>query len=115
MVHDRRGAFRQLISKTGQRKRIAPFDQLKLALRDLFAAAELADTAFPVYIAVWFPEMGQAGLRWQPSPHILTRELLEPDALRSLVTTHLSAPLGVVETVAVRRIIGQLAGIEQCE
>ena len=101
MVHDKRGAFRQLISKTGQRKRIDPFGQLKLGLRDLFAAANLALdadvlsetgkqgawSAVPVHQAIWFPEMGQGGLRWQATPHILTLEILDVTRLHGIVAT----------------------------
>lgn len=110
LVHDKRGAFRQLISKSGQRKRIAPFDQLKLGLRDLFAAAGIADNAVPVRMAVWFPEMGQAGLRWQPSPHILTRASLEPGAVCELVGAGLAEPLSAKQMAAVGRVLAVLAG-----
>ena len=91
-VHDKRGSFRQLISRTPVwRKRIDPFRQLRLAMTEVWAALGVAHDAVPVHEAIWFPQMGQAGLRWPPSPHILTRELLEPTALRA--TIELALPL----------------------
>ena len=85
-IHDRRGSFRQLINRTPvRRKKIDPFRQLRQATTDVWAAIGVPHDAVPVHEAIWFPQMGQAGLRWQPSPHILTRELLEPRALRVVI------------------------------
>ena len=83
---------------------------MKLRLRDLFAAAGIADNAVPVHMAVWFPEMGQAGLHWQPSPHILTRESLEPGAVGELVGAGLAEPLSAMQVAALGHILAVLAG-----
>ena len=110
-VHDKRGAFRQLVSrKPLWRKRIDPFGQLKLALRDVFAAAGAPSDAITVHQAIWLPEMGQAGLRWQPTPHILTRELLDPDRLRRLLMTVTMVGLDRDQGQAVERIRAVLIG-----
>lgn len=91
-VHDKRGSFRQLVSRRPVwRKKIDPFRQLRLAMIEVWTAIGVARDAVPVHEAIWFPQMGQGGLRWQPSPHILTRETLEPAALRA--TIELALPL----------------------
>ena len=106
MVHDKRGAFRQLISKAGQRKKIDPFGQLKLGLRDLYSAAGVADDGpVPVHQAIWFSQMGQGGLRWQPSPHILTREILDVTRLREFVDTCLHGELTPEQNAVAMRLI----------
>ena len=119
MVHDKRGAFRQLVSTAGQRKRIDPFGQLKLGLRDLYSAAGVSLDAYmlpeaddhqaqcgaPVHQAIWFPEMGQGGLRWQPTPHILTREILDATRLRGMVATCLHDELKPEQSAAVMRLM----------
>ena len=111
MVHDKRGAFRQLISKEGQRKRIDPFGQLKLGLRDLYSAAGIADDVrMPIHQAIWFPQIGQGGLRWQPSPHILTREMLDEAKLIELVKVCLHNHLTPEQSAAVMRINQVLLG-----
>lgn len=84
MVHDKRGTFRQLVSKSGQRKKIDPFGQLKRAVGDLLTAAGV-EVAVPMHQAIWLPDMGQGGLRWQPSDHILTREHLSPSQVAGLM------------------------------
>ena len=110
LVHDKRGSFRQLVSRAPvRRKRIDPFAQLRLGFRDLLAAAGVEAWAVPAHQAIWFPQMGQGGLRWKPSPHILTRELLEPAALRGLIAAQLGIRLSAVQGRAVGRVMGVLS------
>jgi hypothetical protein len=109
MVHDKRGAFRQLISSSGQRKRIDPFGQLKRGLIDLFAAARVAPDDVPVHQVIWFPEMGQKGLRWPASPHILTYEQLDAPNLSGLLLSVLPTDLTDKQSSAVRRVISVLS------
>ena len=96
-VHDKRGSFRQLVRRTPVwRKEIDSFRQLRQAMTEVWAVIGVAHDAVPVHEAIWFPQMGQAGLRWQPSPHILTRELLEPAALRATIETALPPRINTV-------------------
>ena len=109
MVHDKRGSFRQLVSrKPVWRKKIDPFGQLKLALRDLFAAAGVQTQTLPLHQAIWFPEMGQGGLRWQPSPHILTREILQTDKLIELIDAVLPGSPAVGQSERVGQVVATL-------
>lgn len=109
MVHDKRGAFRQRIGKSGQPKKIDPFGQLKCGLRDLFLAGGITDHAVPMHQAIWFPEMGQGGLRWTESDHILTRETLDPVALAAVVERAMPAIPEQRCDFACERIIGVLS------
>ena len=104
MVHDKRGSFRQLISKSGQRKRIDPFGQLKLAICDLLTAARV-DADVPMHQAIWFPEMGQGGLRWQASDHILTREILINSQFSGFIDRVLPQQGSVQTIAAVERVM----------
>jgi hypothetical protein len=108
MVYARRGHLLQQVAREGTRKRIDPFGQLKRAVAEIWALAGLRPEDMPVHGAIWFPEMGQAGLRWPPSPHILTRETLAPDVLAALVERAL--PVTTDAAAAVWRLIGLLEG-----
>jgi hypothetical protein len=77
LVHARRGAFRQLIAASGQRKRINPFGQVKMAFARVCDAAGVDAPAVPVEFVIWFPQMAQSAFTWPPSPHIWTRETIE--------------------------------------
>lgn len=106
-VHDKRGSFRQLVRRTPVwRKKIDPFRQLRQAMTEVWAVIGVAHDAVPVHEAIWFPQMSQAGLRWQPSPHILTRELLELQALRAAIETALPLRGGDAEQQVLRLISG---------
>lgn len=95
-VHAKRGRFLQLIrSKPGaaqRRKRVDPFAQAKLALCELLNAAAAQESVVPVHIAMALPLMRRSAFTWQPTPHILTREMLEPLTLLAVLTQAL--PLG---------------------
>lgn len=108
MVHDKRGTFRQLLSKAGRRKRVDPFGQLRFGLDDLFRAAGIPQGSLPVHQSIWFPEMGQAGLRWQPSLHILTRETLDPRWLREMIEQALPLSDGSVFSRQVEGVMSLL-------
>jgi hypothetical protein len=77
LVHASRGAFRQVIARSGRRKRINPFGQLKLAFARLCDAAGVDALAVPVEFVIWFPQMAQSAFTWPSSPHIWTRETIE--------------------------------------
>ena len=64
-----------------------PFGQLKRAVAANLAATGL-DPATPVHMGIVLPHMLQTAFPWEPSPHILTRELLAPEPpRRSLAVT----------------------------
>lgn len=53
--------------------------QLTLAVRESLAGLGCT-VALPVHLAIWLPMMGAGACTWRmPSPHVLTRELLERD------------------------------------
>ena len=91
LVHASRGAFRQLITRSGQRKRIDPFGQLKMAFARLGDAAGVDVLGVPAHFVIWFPQMGQGAFAWPASPHIWTRELLEAGAVREAIERALPA------------------------
>jgi hypothetical protein len=88
MVHAYRGAFRQRVGQNGQRKRIDPFGQLKLAVR-AYLTVTGRDPATSVELAVVFPDMAASAFPWIPSPHILTREDLGPERLRTWLSSRM--------------------------
>lgn len=104
MVHARRGAFRQVISANGQRKRIDPFGQLNRAVGDVWAAAGLLPDALPLHRCVWLPQMYQAGLPWQATAHILTCETLATAVLVAVVEAALPATGSAVVRDLVERL-----------
>ncbi len=111
MVHAARGWFRQQISRTGQRKKIDPFGQLKAAVRDLYAAAGIGETDLPSHLAIWLPAMSKSAFAWRlPCPHILTRELLDPGRLQLLQGQILTAETTADQRTALVRIVGALKG-----
>jgi hypothetical protein len=82
LVHYYRGSFRQQVGNSGRRKRIDPFVQLKRAVSDYLAATGMGP-ATPVRMAIVFPQMSQAAFQWGPSDHIMTKEVLAPEPLRT--------------------------------
>lgn len=85
LVHAGRGAFRQAThSMQGQRshrKRVEPFKQVKLALRELWEKSGINPLAVPTFIMAAFPKMSDDAFPWGTAKHILTREDFE-DAAR---------------------------------
>lgn len=114
MVHSARGWFRQQIRVNGQRKKIDPFGQLKSAVRDLFAVAGIADGEVPSHLAIWFPAMSKSAFAWRlPTPHILTRELLDAGRLQVLQGQVLRSETTAEQRTALVRIVGALKGRRQ--
>jgi hypothetical protein len=97
MVHNARGKFRQLISKkTGQRKIISPFHQVKLGLEEIVSACGIDCAALPVcHLAIFYPEMRQSGFTFMEGAHIFTQEDLDPHHLLEKLygALHIPSPM----------------------
>ena len=74
----------------------------------IYAAAGVAADALPVHQAIWLPEMGQGGLRWEASPHILTRESLDVAALLGLMGRVLGLGTHAAQVADVGRVVDVL-------
>jgi hypothetical protein len=111
LVHASRGAFRQLITQSGQRKRIDPFGQLKMAFARVCDAAGVDVLALPVHFAIWFPQMAQSAFAWEPSPHIWTRETMGTEALNSAIERALRPRLRASAAIALGRVVAALKGV----
>ena len=108
-VHAFRGWFRQKL-KT-HRKRIDPFGQVKLGVRDVLSAAGVSPERLPVAFVICFPHMSVKGLPWaDPGRHIWTREVIEAGAVDDAISAVL--PHGGTDGEAARQVAGlwQAAG-----
>jgi Nuclease-related domain len=110
LVHASRGAFRQLITQSGQRKRIDPFGQLKMAFARVCDASGVDVTSLPVHFAVWFPQMGQGAFTWKPSPHIWAREAIEVGDVGERIERLLPGRASATATAALTRLVAVLKG-----
>lgn len=82
LVHAGHGRFRQIIHRSGLRKVIEPFGQLKRALAALAHGTGIDLENCPCHLAVALPMMAASAFTFQASHQILTREALEPGRLR---------------------------------
>jgi Nuclease-related domain len=97
LVHARRGAFRQLITQSGVRKRINPFGQVKLAFARVCDAAGVDILKLSMQFVMWFL-------------HIWTQEKLERGAVASAIETALPARLDAAQWIALERLAKVLQG-----
>jgi len=93
-VHNFRGKFRQLINKkTGRRKIINPFHQVKLGFNEIVSACGIDFAALPAcHLAIFYPEMWQSGFTFTASAHIFTQEDLAPHHLQKKLFNALHNP-----------------------
>lgn len=113
MVHAMRGKFRQALPSTTYRKAVLPFAQLKKAIAALFAATGVTADEVPCHLAVFLPLMSAKAFIWGTSPHLLTREHIEPDALRSFISTALTGHVDDRGYAALSSLALQLAAGER--
>jgi hypothetical protein len=94
MVHNAGGKFRQLINKkTGRRKIVNPFHQVKLGFNEIVSACGIDIAALPAcHLAIFYPEMWQSGFTFTEGAHIFTQEDLDPDHLQKKLFNALHNP-----------------------
>jgi hypothetical protein len=95
---------------SGQRKRIDPFGQLKMAFARVCDAAGVDMLALPVHFAIWFPNMAQSAFSWQPSPHIWTREQTEQGAVHAAIERALPSSASAAQSIALGQVVTRLRG-----
>jgi Nuclease-related domain len=110
LVHASRGAFRQLITPSGLRKRINPFGQLKMAFARVCDVAGVDVLALPVHFVIWFPQMAQSAFTWEPSPHIWTREAIEAGEVGARIERLLPARASAPASAALWRLVAAVKG-----
>jgi nuclease-like protein len=110
LVHASRGAFRQLITQSGQRKRIDPFGQLKMGFARVCDAAGVDMTGLPVHFVIWFPQMGQGAFTWEPSPHIWTREAIEARVVQEAIDRALASRASAAQEIELEKLAKALEG-----
>jgi len=109
MVHNARGKFRQLINaKTGQRKVVTPFDQVKMGFDEVTLACGIEKAMLPpCHLAIFYPEMHQSGFTFTKGLHIFTQEDLEHNNFQEKLFNALSTPTHPEREVT-RRLLGAL-------
>lgn len=89
LVHAGHGRFRQIIHRSGLRKVIDPFGQLKRALAALAHGTGIDLDRCPRHLAVALPMMAASAFTFEVSHQILTREALAPGRLRGTLEVFL--------------------------
>jgi hypothetical protein len=97
-VHFSHGSFRQKIPT--HRKKIDPWMQAKLALRDLFKALGVNADSIPHAVVLAAPLMHRTAYTFGASPHIITADDLAPEVL----TAKILALLPVIEAADQHRM-----------